>query len=365
MPTMKVVRYDNKQSEVRDFDRVGASKFALDAIDSNLSVFFQRQLEFIESELNFVDYGELKSFKHLPIESRGGDNLWYTWRLFDKVGTWRIGGEDADDVPEVNIMGAELPVPIRWLTGGFKYNIKELQNGRQAAENHPDQPSLQIELQKGKACFEAFQQTVDKIAWFADSASKAYAGLSGVFYNSYIGTVAAAAGVTNSNTHTTWFGSTAGVRVKDPLDILTDLNNLLTSIRVATLDRYAADTILMPIEHYQLLCNTPMSAQYPLITIMKRFREDHPEITMIDTLVNAKHVPAGGQIATATDVILAYKKDPDVCKLALPRQYTMLPIQERGYNYIIPCYATTAGVITKKPKAMAIMTGTSDNATGS
>ena len=345
-------------------DFIGYLKQKLDSIDSNLSVFFQRQLEFIESELNFVEYGELKSFKHIPIESRGGDNLWYTWRLFDRVGTWKIGSDDADDIPEVNIMGSELPVPIRMLTGGFKYNVRELLAGKQAAANHPDQPSMQIEMQKAKACFEAYQQLVDKSAWFANASSKAYAGLTGVFYNTYIGTVAATAGVTNSNTHTTWFGSTAGVRIKDPIDILTDLDKLLTSIRVETLDRYAADTVLMPIEHYNMLVNTPLSAQYPLINIMQKFRENHPEVTMVDTLVNAKSVPAGGSISTASDIILAFKKDPDVCKLILPRTYTMLPIQERGFNYIVPCYSTTAGVITKKPKAMAMLTGTSLAATG-
>jgi hypothetical protein len=345
-------------------DFIGYLKQKLDAIDSNLSIFFQRQLEFIESDLNFVEYGELKSFKHIPIESRGGDNLWYTWRLFDKVGKWKIGGDDADDVPEVNIMGAELPVPIRMLTGGFKYNVRELLAGKQAAANHPDQPSLQIEMQKAKACFEAYQQLIDTIAWFANPDSKAYAGLTGVFYNPYIGTVAAAAGVTNSNTKTTWFNS-SGVLQKDPIDILRDMDNLLTSIKVATLDRYAADTVLMPIEHYNALVNTPLSAQYPLINIMQKFRENHPEVTMVDTLVNAKNVPAGGSLASATDVILGFKKDPDVVKIVLPRTYTMLPIQERGFNYIVPCYATTAGVITKKPKAMAMLTGTSVDGKGS
>ena len=115
----------------------------------------------------------------------------------------------------------------------------------------------------------------------------------------------------------------------------------------------------MPIWHYNALVNTPLSSQYPLITIMQRFREDHPEITMVDTLVNAESVTAGGNISTASDIILAYKKDPDVCKLVLPRTYTMMPVQERGFNYIVPCYATTAGVITKKPKAMCMLTGTS------
>lgn len=357
----KIVRYDGKVAEVRGIDFIGGHVAKLDGINSNLSVFFQRQLEYIESELNFVEYGDLKSWKHVPIESKGGDNLWYTWRLFDKVGKWKISSDDADDIPEVNIMGAELPVPIRMLVGGFKYNVRELLAGKQAASNNPNAPSLMVEQQKAIACQEAYQQFIDQLCWFANPAAPAYAGLTGLFYNPYISTVAAATGGTSSKI--AWFNTTGGLW-KTPDEVLIDLNALLTLIRVNTLDRYAADTILMPIEHFNMLATTRVGTNSD-ITILKFFLGTHPEITTIDTLVPAKSVPAGGNISTATDIILAYKKDPKVVKVVLPRQYTMMPIQERGFNYIVPCYATTAGVITQRPKAMAMLTGTSNGGVGS
>jgi hypothetical protein len=356
----KIVKYDGKVAEVRGIDLIGGHAPKLDSIDSNLSVFFQRQLEFLESELQFVEYGDLKSWKHIPIESKGGDNLWYTWRLFDKVGMWRISSDDADDVPEVNVMGAELPVPIRMLTGGFKYNVRELLAGKQSASNNPNAPSIMVEQQKAIACQEAYQQIIDKICWYANPANAAYAGLTGIFYNTYIATVAAVVGGTSTKTH--WFGA-SGQLWKTPDEVISDLNLLLTTIKVNTLDRYAADTLLMPIEHFNMLSTTRITGIDK--TILQFFLGSHPEITTVDTLVAAKSVPAGGSIATATDIILAYKKDPKVCKLALPRQYTMMPIQERGFNYIVPCYATTAGVITQRPKAMAMLTGSSIGGVGS
>jgi len=51
--------------------------------------------------------------------------------------------------------------------------------------------------------------------------------------------------------------------------------------------------------------------------------------------------------------------------LVLPRQFTMQPVQEVGFNFKIPCWATTAGVITKRPKAMCMLIGTSVNGLGS
>lgn len=367
--TIKYVRNDGTEvmRKVNDFDRIGPqSKSRLDAIDSNLSVFFQRQLEYIESELRFVEYGELKSWKHIPVESKGGDNKWYTWRLFDKVGKWKWAADDTEDVPEVNILGAELPTPIRMFVGGYKYNVQELLAGKQAAQNYPNAPSIQIEMQKAQAVFEAYQQFVDMMTWFADPTSASDAGIGGVFYNPYISTVSALVGVdpVNPSGKTTWYNS-SGVLQKTPLEIVTDLNQMLTKIRVDTLDRYSADTILMPIEHFNTLVNTPISPTIPTLNVLKWFLQQHPEITTVDTLVPAKNVPAGGSISTASDVILAYKKDPSVMKLELPRQFTSLPIQERGYNYIVPCWATAAGIITYKPKAICMLLGTSVNAVGS
>ena len=368
---MKKVQYDSKTAEVRDIDRLGSCKFSLDAnaqsngyhvdaIDGNLSIFFQRQLEFIESELTFVDYGELSSWKHIPIESKGGDNKWYTWRLFDRVGTWKIGGEDSDDVPEVNIMGAELPVPIRTITGGFKYNIQELLNGAQAARNS-NGPSILIEQQKATACMEAYQQLIDQICWFADPTKAIYAGLTGIFYNSYIPTFSVALGTTSGKT--TWFNGT-GVAQKTADEILYDLNLVPIGIRVNTKNRYAADSVLFPILHFNYLATT----RIPDVTgktILQFWLGTHPEITTIDVYLPGDSVPAGGNLATATDVIFFYKKTPDVLKLTIPKQFTMQPVQERGFNYIVPCWATTAGVITKRPKAMGMLIGSSVGGIGS
>ena len=364
----KVIRFDGKEGT--DFlghlatrlDDVATSRgYRFDTAGLNLSVWFQRQLEYIESDLNFVEYGELSSWKHIPIETKGGDNKWYTWRLFDKVGKWKIGGTDADDVPEVNIMGAELPVPIRPLTGGFKYNVQELLDGKQAAQNNPNAPSIMIEQQKATACMEAYQQLVDQICWFANPSSPVYAGLTGIFYNTYIPTVSAALGTSSSKT--TWFNS-LGVPQKTPDEVLVDLNAPLTAIRVNTLNRYSADAVLMPIQHFNYMANTRIQ-DVTGKTILTFWLETHPEITTLDICVPCLNVPAGGNLATATDVILYFKKSADVVKLVLPRQFTMQPIQEVGFNYKIPCWATTAGVITKRPKAMAMLIGTSTNAVGS
>ena len=344
-------------------DYIGQFAPRLDGVNDGLSVFFQRQLEYIESELRFVEYGELKSWKHMPIESRGGDNLYYTYRLYDKVGKWKIGAQENDDVPSIDINGAELQTPIRPLMGGFKYNVQELLAGQQARSNYPNAPSVMIEQQKANATMVAYQQIIDDICWKANPADQNYAGLTGFFYNTNIPTVASAVGGTSGKT--TWFNG-SGTPQKTFDEVIIDLNNLINSVRINTLDVHAVDTLLMPIKHFTYLANTPTNfGGFMGLTILKFFLMNHPEITSVDTLVPATNVAAGGSIATATDLIVAYKKNPDILKLEIPRTFTMLPIQERGFNYIVPCWATTAGLIVRRPLACAMLTGSSVNGLGS
>ena len=348
-------------------DYIGQYKAKLDSVNDGLSVFFQRQLEFIESELRYVEYAELKSWKHLPVDSRGGDNLVYTYRMYDKSGKWKIGAQDTDDVPNIEISGGEVSTPIRPLLGGFKYNVQELLAGKQAAGNYPNAPSIMIEQQKAQACQLAYQQIVDNIAWLANPSDKNFAGLTGVFYNPNIPTVAAATGGTSSKV--SWFNA-SGVPQKTFDEVIIDLNNLVNKIPINTLDLYRADTILMPIKHYTYLASTPTNYGGMMgMTILKFFLMNHPEITTIDTLVPASGVTGGatgyGNLTATTDVILAYKKDPNVAILEVPRQFTLQPIQERGFNYIVPCWATCAGVIVRRPLAFAMLTGTSVNGIGS
>jgi hypothetical protein len=364
----KVIKYDSTlkgdtvQVEIPDYDRIGFLRTHLDAIDANLSVFFQRQLEYFESEIQFIQYGELKARKHIPFTARAGDNKVYTWRMFDKVGSWRYGSDENKDINEVNVMGGEVSTPIRIIEGGFKYNIQELLAGKQAATNYPNAPSILIEQQKQLACLEAYNQLIEKIAWFADPTDPSYCGHSGVFYNPYMPTVDAILGSTSGKYK--WFGPTGGL-VKTGPEIVRDLNLLCTTIRTATIDIYQGDTLLMPIPHYNAMTTNPYSELWPNKTIMQFFLDAHPEIKWIDTLVPAQNVAAGGNISTTSDVILLYKKDPDVFKFEAPRPFTQLPIQEVGYNFLIPCWATVAGIIMKRPKACCMLLGTGIDGVGS
>jgi len=357
------VRIDSGLAERMDADAHAIRRDADSG--TNLSPFFARQLEYVESELRTVEYADLASWKHIPITSRGGDALYYTWRLFDRIGKWKFIGRNTEDIPAVDIVGGELITPIRMLGGGYRYTLQELLASQTAAMLRPNDPSIQIDMQRAKANFEAYRQILDEISWFADPSKGAYEGLSGVFYNPYIPKVAAAAGSTNSNTHVRWFSTAGAPGWKDPADIYSDVANLLDLVKTQSKGLYSADTVLFPIKHYAMLNRTMYSANYPLKTILRFLVENFPEVKTWDWYVPGLNVPAGGSgITTASDVIWAFKYDTDCLKSEIPRMYNQLAVQQRGFNYIIPSWATSAGIIIYKPLSMAFLTGTSTNGVG-
>ena len=334
---------------------------------TNLSPFFARALEFVESELRLVEYADLASWTHIPKSSKWGDALFGTWRLFDRVGKWRFISRNADDVPAVDIFGAELTTPIRMVGGGYRYTLQELLASQAASMLRPNDPSIQIDTQRAKANFEAYRQIMDEIAWFADPSKGAYEGLTGVFYNPYIPQLAAAAGKTNSNTHVRWFDNvgTGNSGWKDPADIYNDVGALLDLVFTQSKGLYRPDTILFPIKHYTMLNRTMYSANYPLKTIMRFLVENYPWVNTWDYYIPGNNVPAGGGgITTASDVIWAFKSDTDCLKSEMPRMFSQLAVQQKGFNYIVPSWATSAGIIIYKPLSMAFLTGTSANGIG-
>ena len=375
MIKQKKIRLDGGRGEVLidDFDRIGYLKPHLDALsgaltaDGGLVTAFQRSLEYIEAELRFIEYANLLAEKWIPVDTRGGDNLAYTYRMFDKTGKFKIGSPEGDDVPNIDISGAEKTTPIRLLTGGFKYNVQELLNGYQMAKNRPNEPSIMLEAQRANATKTAFDQIIDDIAWMANPTVKDYAGMTGMFYNAYIPAVSAALG--GSSAKTTWFNA-SGVPQKTFDEIIIDLNALVNAVFINTKGVHRADTLLLPIPHYTYLQSTPTNyGGFSGMTILKFFLMNHPEITAIEPLVPALNVTGGasgyGSITSTTDILLAFERNPDVLILEKPRSFSMLPVQERGFNYIVPCWGSCAGVIVRRPLACSMLIGTSANGLGS
>src|ERR1019366_1425529 len=75
-------------------------------LDSNESTSFLRQLEYIKTQVQEVEYENLKARLVIPVSHEADPGAEYiTWRQFDKTGIARLIRDYSDDLPRVDVLG--------------------------------------------------------------------------------------------------------------------------------------------------------------------------------------------------------------------------------------------------------------------
>ena len=93
-------------------------------LDAAESVFFKRQLEFIDKQLCEVIFPEHKARRLIPTQP--GVPEWakvYTWRLFEKFGKAKIVSNMADDIPRADTAGTEQSNIIKPIASSYGWDV--------------------------------------------------------------------------------------------------------------------------------------------------------------------------------------------------------------------------------------------------
>ena len=96
-------------------------------LDASESVFLQRELESIDTEVYEVVYADLLARSFLPTQPGIPD--WarvYTFRDLDKFGEAKFIGNGADDLPRVDVVKAESSKLIKPCGASYGYNLFEI-----------------------------------------------------------------------------------------------------------------------------------------------------------------------------------------------------------------------------------------------
>jgi hypothetical protein len=107
------------------------------------------------------------------------------------------------------------------------------------------------------------------------------------------------------------------------------------------------DTLLLPLEQYNLIANTRMGDGSDK-TILKYILETSPVLKTIDWLTELDGAGASG-----TDRMMVYSRDDQHLTLEIPQPFEQFEPQQEGMSFEIPCHAETAGVIVYYPLAVA------------
>jgi hypothetical protein len=108
------------------------------------------------------------------------------------------------------------------------------------------------------------------------------------------------------------------------------------------------DTLLMPIEQYQLIASTPR-ADNSDTTILEFFLKANVGIKTVKPVHELKGAgPAG------VDVMIAYKNSPEHLTLEIPQPFEQLPVQENNLSFKVPCHSRLGGLLIHYPLSVLV-----------
>ena len=301
------------------------SKNNVPHLDSNESVFFQRQLDFIKTNTYDTKYAELKARKLIPVSSSnaGAERIFY--RSYDQSGMAKFVSSYSDDLPRSDISGKEFFATVKAIGISYGYSLLEIRKA--AFANVP------LDQKRALAARRAIAQLENSSAFFGDADNN----IIGFFNNPNITSVTIPADGTTSST--LWINKT-------PDQILRDMNLVTNTVVSTSLGVEIPNTLLLPLDQYNYVASTARSANSDT-TILNYFLQNNPYIKEVEWVNELK--TAGASSVTR---MIAYRRDPEVLTLEIPSDFEQLDVQIRNLKYTIPCISQTAGCLIFYPLAI-------------
>lgn len=298
-------------------------------LDANETVFFARQLEQIEAKIYEYDIPRLKYREKIPVDNTidpGAIKATYT--MTQGIGKAAYGkGAYSRDLPKSDVKSEQFSQNIYGCTSSFEYTVDEIRAA--AFANVP------LEALKQNNARRAIMQQESAVAMNGDIPT----ALEGLIDNPNITSTAAAK---------VW--STASA-----LEMVADVAIMVNTIRANSKGTREADTLLLPIDQYNLLATTPLGNDANK-TVLNFIMDPNNSFGLVDVdwlpfeLINAF---TGG----TEDGAICYEKNPDVLQQRIPLEMLIHAVQTVGFTFIFPVESRHGGTVIRYPHAIMQFTG--------
>lgn len=299
-------------------------------IDANESAFFKRELEVVKSKTFDVKYKPNVALALFPMSAENPAAEVITWRQFSRVGMAKMISDYAQDFPRVDIYGVEYSVKPKDIGSSYGYSIAEIRRAAMAG--------LPLETRRAEAARRAIEDKLNYIAFNGDTAT----GLNGFFDYPGITEYTVASGGTGGTK--TWSTKTAD-------QILDDMNGIVHAIVSATNGIEQPDTMLLPLEQYNLITTKRLSTDSDT-TVLEYFLKTNRYIKRVEWVTDLK---TAGDSSTAR--MMVYVNDSDHLNLEIPLMFEQFEADKTGMSYSIPCMARTAGLLIFYPGSVGYADG--------
>lgn len=299
-------------------------------VDANESMVFALQLQHLRAQVLERPYPELKARRIIPqqAESPAGAEE-FAYIVADQVGMFELITNYSDDLPVTDVKGEKLIAEISEFGGAVHYSVNDVERANMAG--------LPLTNRKMMSNRDAAERKFEQIAWTGNSASGQY----GMLNHPNITKETAA---TKGGGGTTWANNATAQEVYD------DLVRPVIQQTEDTNEIERPDTYVMSLSDLEY-ANSVFFGDASGQSALQRFKQNYPEIT-IETTSYMKGAGAG-----STNVILAFKNDPNKVAMETPLPYTVMPPQMRNLATIINARMRTAGVVAYFPLSITVIEG--------
>lgn len=300
-------------------------------LDVDTSIFFARQLEFVQSRVYNYEYPALKAFELIPISYDAPAGAEYiTATQLQSVGRARVIDSYADDLPEAGVMGLQIVNPVKSIGASYRYSHQEIRAAQFA--------NVPLSTRLAEAARRAIDQKINDLALIGEPDL----GMTGLLNNGSIPTITVPADGVGAST--LW-------STKTPEQILRDMNLVVNQIVVNSNGVEMPDTLLLPIAQYTYIASTPRSPNSDT-TILQYFLLNNPFITRVDWLAQLDEAGTAGGA-----VMFAYERSINKLQMEIPLPFTQYPPQERNLEFVVPCEARFGGVTVFYPLSAVVGEG--------
>ena len=319
--------------------------------DAQALAFVQGQAYKINSKIYEDVHPDWDFGKHIYVNTEGPEwapgALTYTSSMSGQADWY---SPYAKDIPLADVSQDFQLRTFHMAAIGYQYNYNEVQTAIQIGAPLPER--------RAKAARLAYQKFMYNLVLFGDPTKN----LGGITNHPGVPIVAVPNDGVGGVRH--WLNN-AGEATKTPVQIVRDINLMLSGIARSTFDTVLADTIKLPAKAVDYIASTPYATLnmetilsfvqrtnlYTLRTGRPLTIQGYVELEKAATNTTAPSSAGGGRA-------VAYNNSPEYLQLHLPVDHRFLPVWQDGpLNYLVPGIFRTGGVEVMSTAAIRYIDG--------
>jgi len=239
---------------------------------------------------------------------------------------------NAKDIPNVATSRSETSTGVHTAGIGYDFGWEEIGLARMMG--------IALTADRADSARRISEEFVDYVALSTGDADKGFQP----FINN--------SGITPANVANNAGATSRLWTAKTSLEVLKDLNEIITDVWSDSLQIEMADTLLLSPDRLAYIATTPMSADSAM-TILDYFLKSNLYTMQTGKKITVRAVRGLETVGVSTTQrMVAYRRAPDVVKLHIPMSHRFLEVQQEGLYYNVPGVMRLGGVDIRLPGAV-------------